>query len=202
MLGKNGPTCKQVYESKTDVFVRMRKQDVAPKKKNGKLQVRLLANNFHVAGTDQMLRLTAGFGLDVFKAERPLKPLNGRERFFVDVDRLPLAIQTASPGRKRRACVTDVERRSSELEVKWASERCVLIMHLDSGSIGVPAKFRMFKDWGLMGVVQLGHSPQTPQQFPHRHDCRQVRWASGRAVVVHECGQCTIQWLFPFWEVG
>eukprot|EP00959_Pyramimonas_sp_CCMP1952_P463202 9484516-Pyramimonas_sp.AAC.1 len=53
---------------------------------------------------------------------------------------MPGEMQGLSPGRSRRLCIVDTSSGETGAAVKWSEPRRILHMHIDQGSVGVPAK--------------------------------------------------------------
>ena len=118
----------------------------------GKLVQRLLANKYYALAVDQSMCTAVGLSLNDFKPAVRVRSLEaGEERFYVDTNTLPLQLQAASQGRAKRACIRTRSTGATRFEVLWATPRRVLITHIDSGSIGFPAQFRIYTDWAIRG---------------------------------------------------
>lgn len=126
-------------------------QEAAKQRKVKALNDPNLANIHDLKAWDHAWAESVGFGLQRFLAEQRCGALGAdHRRFFVDVGKLPPALQASANGRVKRACVKEPDQ-AARLEVLWSSPRNILHTWLDMGSIGWPARHAAYLSHGLRG---------------------------------------------------
>lgn len=136
----------EAWKQRCRKFFSKRKADKSDESKKDKpMQAKRMANFDSLAGLDQSLRSTYGFGIAGFVPSRPLRPLDDKHtRNYAPIESLPAALQAIAAGRTRRAVLVDDESGAAVLETAWDEDRRVLHCMLDCGSVGWPGKNWMF----------------------------------------------------------